>query len=173
MAFKIITVPLPDTQEREQEVNHFLVTHPVVGVQRRFMERGEEAFVVFLIEYAVGSSAVVTGKDGQAPEQVDWRKELNDDQFRVFSLLRDLRWKLADKEGVKVFNVFTNAQLVEMVRRRVATLAALKQIPQVGDGRIEKYGAPMMAVLAAEYGKAADKTDDAQKPVPEEGGKAT
>jgi superfamily II DNA helicase RecQ len=152
MAFKIITVPLPDTQEREQEVNHFLATHAVVGVQRRFIERGEDAFVVFLIEYAVGSSGPGPGREGQPQEQVDWRKELDDDQFRVFNLLRDVRRKLAEEEGVKVFNVFTNAQLVEMVRRRVATMAALKEIPKVGDGRIEKYGAHVMAVLAAEYG---------------------
>ncbi len=158
MAFKIITVPLPDPQDRERELNRFLAMHPVIGVQRRFVERGEDTFLVFVIEYAAGTTPA-HAQDGPPTPQVDWRAELDDDQFRVFNLLRDARRKLAEEEGVKVFNVFTNAQLVEIVRRRVATLAALKEIPKVGDGRVEKYGPHVMAVLAAEYGVDAGKTD--------------
>ena len=163
MAFRIITVPLPETQDREQEVNHFLATHAVVGVQRRFVERGEDAFLVFVIEYASGA-APPREKEAPPQVQVDWREELDDDQYRVLNLLRDVRKRLAEEEGVKVFNVFTNAQLVEMVRRRVPSLAALKEVPKVGDGRIEKYGRQVMEVLAVEYGDAARQAGTAPPP---------
>jgi hypothetical protein len=42
-----------------------------------------------------------------------------------------------------------------MIRRRVRTAAALKEIPGVGDARVEKYGAAFLAILS-ESGPAAD-----------------
>jgi superfamily II DNA helicase RecQ len=155
MAFKIITVPLPETQDREKEVNEFLSNHAVVGVQRRFIEKSDEAYVVFLIEYAPGTAAKY-GKMESEPTmpRKDWKAELGDDEFRVFNLLRDERAKMGEEEGIKVFNIFTNAQLVEMVKRKVTDPAALAEVPQVGEGRIKKYAGRMLAILQAEYGTA-------------------
>ena len=159
MAFKVITIPLPETQDREAEVNRFLASHAVVGVQRRFIERGDEAYLVFLIEYAQGGGAAggggggayAAGQSANASRRRDWRAELDDDQYRVFNLLRQEREAMAQEEGTKVFNIFTNAQLAEMVRRKVHDKAGLAQVPQVGEGRLQKYGQRILGVLAREY----------------------
>lgn len=161
MAFKIFTIPLPHTQDREQEVNAFLAGHAVVGVQRRFIEKADEAFLVFLIEFDAGSSS---RREVSAPpaSRIDWQAELSDDDYRVFNLLRDERSKMADEDGVKLFNIFTNAQLVEMVKRRVCSKAALEKIPKVGEGRVNKYGERLLSILAQEY--AAALPAEAEKP---------
>lgn len=141
---------MPQTQDREQEVNAFLASHSVVSVQRRFIEKADEVFLVFLIEFDPGLGM---RKEVSAPTtpRKDWQAELSDDDYRVFNLLRDERAKMADAEGVKVFNIFTNAQLVEMVKRKVCDRAGLGQVPQVGEGRLQKYGERMLAILSQEY----------------------
>jgi len=45
------------------------------------------------------------------------------------------------------YAVFTNEQLAEMVQRRVASAAALREISGVGEARIEKYGAAFLDIL--------------------------
>jgi superfamily II DNA helicase RecQ len=47
---------------------------------------------------------------------------------------------VAEKEGVPVYVVFTNEQLAEMVKKKVSSKAALKEIEGVGEARVEKYG---------------------------------
>ena len=45
------------------------------------------------------------------------------------------------------YAVFTNEQLAEMVQRRVASAAALREIAGIGEARIEKYGAAFLDIL--------------------------
>jgi superfamily II DNA helicase RecQ len=71
---------------------------------------------------------------------VDYKEVLKPEEFEVFSRLRDWRKGVAEKDSVPVYVVFTNEQLAEMVKRRVSTKAALKEIEGVGESRIEKYG---------------------------------
>ena len=40
--------------------------------------------------------------------------------------------------------VFSNEQLAEMVKKKVTSKAALKEIEGVGDARVEKYGAGVL-----------------------------
>ena len=46
-----------------------------------------------------------------------------------------------------VYVVFSNEQLAAMVRQRVASKAALKEIEGLGDARVEKYGAAVLEHL--------------------------
>ena len=65
----------------------------------------------------------------------------------MFSQLRQLRKELAEREGVPVYAVFTNEQMAAMVTGRVASVAGMKKIEGIGEGRIEKYGAAVLALL--------------------------
>jgi len=47
---------------------------------------------------------------------------------------------------VPVYQVFTNAQLAEIVQKKVSSKTALADIGGVGEARIEKYAEPMLAV---------------------------
>jgi len=151
MAFKIMTVPLPETQDRDLDVNAFMVAHTVVSVQRRVVTTSEEAYVVFMIEYVPSPQENArTYASAEKTERKDWRAALSDDDFRVFNLLREERAKIADEEGVKVFNIFTNAQLVDIVRGKVLTKAQLGSVPQVGESRVRKYADRILAVMNRE-----------------------
>ena len=45
-----------------------------------------------------------------------------------------------DEDGVPVCTIFTNAQMAEIVKKKVKTLAELGNVEGVGTSRIEKYG---------------------------------
>ena len=80
-----------------------------------------------------------------------------------------LRKELADAEGAPLYNLFTNEQMAEMVTRRVTSAAQLRQIPGVGEARVDKYGAAFLACLADALAKpappsASAESDAAQSP---------
>jgi len=81
--------------------------------------------------------------------KIDYKQVLSPEDLLVFSKLREVRKTLAEKAAVPPYAVFTNEQLAAMAQQRVASTAALEKIEGVGPARVEKFGAAVMAVLAA------------------------
>ena len=76
------------------------------------------------MEYLESASGGGQPPGGRLPK-VDYKEVLKPEEFEVFSRLRDWRKTVAEQEGVPVYVVFTNEQLAEMVRKRVASKAEL------------------------------------------------
>ena len=68
-------------------------------------------------------------------------------EFGVKSKLRELRQTLAKKEAIPVYTIFTNEQLAAMVTQETSRVSQLKEIPGVGEARIDKYGEAFVRVL--------------------------
>lgn len=126
------------------DLNAFLAAHRVLRTEHQF-ENGQWCF---LVEYDERSESAL-GRLGRGPK-VDYREVLSEDDFAVFSKLRDVRKQLADDEGVAVFAVATNEQLAQFVREHVRDMSGLKAISGFGAARAEKYGAAFLKVLAVE-----------------------
>ncbi|MFZ3234579.1 MAG: HRDC domain-containing protein, partial [Stellaceae bacterium] len=60
-------------------------------------------------------------------------------------------WRLAEARRQKLppYVIFHDATLIEIARRRPASLAALAQIPGLGQSKLERYGAAVIAAVAA------------------------
>ena len=65
-------------------------------------------------------------------------------KFDCFAKLRTLRKTLFHSEGVPSDALFTNNQLVEIVKPNVASKKVLGDINGVGEARIQKYGAQFL-----------------------------
>ena len=76
----------------------------------------------------------------------------------MLSRLRELRKELAEREAEPPYAGFTNDQLAPMVKLASPSAAGLQAIPGVGEGKAEKYGAAVLAVLVAR---------EVKNPVPE------
>ena len=63
--------------------------------------------------------------------------------------LRSLRRDLARAEGRTPFGIFPNVVLATLATRRPANLAALADIPGLGQARIRKYGRRILAAIKA------------------------
>ncbi len=148
MQLKFFSIPIPAGEAAADDLNRFLATHSILGLDRQLVQAGAASCWAVAVAYDAGGEGrpqggAAAGRRGK----VDYREVLSEADFGVYARLRTLRKTLADAEGTPAYNLFTNDQLAEMVTRRVGTAAALREIPGVGEGRAEKYGAAFLEVL--------------------------
>ena len=130
------------------EVNLFLRSHRILSVDRHFVQDGANSIWAICISY-LGDASRPQAIGAKRPK-VDYREVLSEPDFAVFAKLRNLRKEVAEREGAPGYALFTNEQLAEMVRRRVTTASALREIDGVGEARAEKYGSAFLALLKQE-----------------------
>src|ERR1700761_8142143 len=68
----------------------------------------------------------------------------------MFEALRGERARLAREQGVPPYVIFHDTTLIALASRRPRTMGELNDIPGMGQKKIERYGAAMLTVLAAE-----------------------
>ncbi|XZE52166.1 HRDC domain-containing protein [Planctomycetaceae bacterium SH139] len=146
MAQKFFVIPVFESESAEQELNGFLGCHKVLSIERRLIDLGTHSAWTFAVEYA-DQSAGSGSKQLPSRGRIDYKTILPDDEFMVFSKLRDLRKQLAQSEAVPVYALFTNEQLAQMVQRRCHSKAELSQIDGVGEAKLEKYSEQLLLIL--------------------------
>jgi len=67
----------------------------------------------------------------------------------LFEALRALRLRLAREQGVAPFIIFHDTTLAALAERRPRSLAELAGLPGMGQKKIERYGAEVLALIAA------------------------
>ena len=139
MQFHLFQYPLPH-EGGLNDLNSFLANQRVVSVNRDIVSCGSTALLVFTVEI-IGNDLQESTKSKQ---RVNYREQLSEDEYILFNLLRDERKRLAAKDAIPVFGVFNNAQLAEMVKRKVSTLSDIADIKGIGKARSEKYGQAMV-----------------------------
>jgi superfamily II DNA helicase RecQ len=161
MQLRAFTIPIHDVGAATEEVNVFLRANRILSVDRHFVQDGANSVSAICVSYFGDANRPQTASTKRP--KVDYREVLSEADFAVFAKLRNLRKELADREGVPAYALFTNAQLAEMVQRRVRSASAIKEIEGVGDARIEKYGAAFLAMLNEEPAKRNGGADEAQR----------
>jgi len=147
MRFHFATIPIFDPAPAEAELNRFLATHRVVGIDRQLVANGDRTAWVVCVSYSEGPSSEVAPSASKR-ERIDYKEVLSEPQFRVFAKLRELRKQLAERDGVPPYALFNNEQLAAMVTRGVRSKAQLGAINGVGPARVEKYGTEFLARMA-------------------------
>ncbi len=148
MQLKVFILPVKNLPVAEAEMNVFLRGHRVLAVKKEFVSDGENSFWTFCVEHLESVPGIVGPSSVGGRPKVDYRELLKPEEFQLFSRLRDWRKGVAEKEGVPVYTVLTNEQLAQIIQKKVATKAGLKEIEGVGDVRVEKYGEAVLQVLA-------------------------
>ena len=151
MRLRFFSVTLHSPAEAEQELNRFLAGHRILAID----QGGAEPV-----------SRAPTGKRAK----VDFKDVLGPDEFAVFARLTGPPQRAGRRGRVPAYAVFTNDQLADMVRRRLASAAALGEIPGIGDGRVEKHGEAFLRVPTEAALPAAVTADDETLQGPPESG---
>jgi len=68
---------------------------------------------------------------------------------KLFEALKTWRRETAHANSVPPYVIFHDATLAEMVRAKPNTLSALGRISGIGEAKLKKYGAEVLAVLIA------------------------
>ena len=154
MRVKFFACSCRGDDETSDSIDQFLNSHRIVSVEKNFVQDGHASFWAICVTYVdqTAASRPPASKRGK----VDYREILPQAEFAVFAKLRNLRKQIADREGVPAYALFTNEQLAAMVTRRVSTQTALRDIDGVGEARIQKYGADVLAILRADLPKLRD-----------------
>jgi superfamily II DNA helicase RecQ len=148
MQFKFFMIPASNAVEAEAELNAFVRSHRVLTVNRQLVADGQASYWAVAVEYLDGKPGQGKAAGGGERSRVDYKDVLDEQQFAVFSRLRDLRKEIAETEGLPIYVIFTNEQLAEMVRSKVTSKAAMSKIEGVGEGKVTKYAERFLAVLA-------------------------
>jgi superfamily II DNA helicase RecQ len=152
MQIRFFLVPTHGAEDAAIDLNRFLAAHRILAIERQFVADGPNSAWALCVSFddgggsggaGSGASRSIAGRRGK----VDYKDLLSPPEFAVFARLRALRKERAEAEGVPAYALFTNDQLAEMVQRRITTAAALREIPGVGEARVEKYGPLFLPII--------------------------
>lgn len=66
---------------------------------------------------------------------------------QLYSMLRDIREKIARSEDVPAYAIFPNRTLEALTRYRPLTTAEALKVPGIGEAKIQRYAKPFLAAL--------------------------
>lgn len=116
-------------------------------VQQYLTANSVPPMLVFVAQY-VQAAGIASSQNNSSRDRIDYRAVLDPEQFALFSRLRDKRKQLAEREGLPVYTIVSNAQLAQIVQTGAKTVASLEKIDGLGEARIRKYGQELVEVLA-------------------------
>ena len=144
MRIDFFYIPVRGGDEEAAQLNALLNSARVLSIDREFVADGANSFWSICVQHQSASQR--TAGQGKKPP-VDYRDVLSPDDFVAFARLRDLRKRIAAKDAVPPYSIFTNEQLAQMVQRRISNLSSLKEIDGIGDARAEKYGSAFLDLM--------------------------
>ncbi len=117
MAVRVFTIPFDPQQGifHDEEVSKFLLNKQVSSLRPEFFLRNGEAFWTIFIEYECVLPVKYSEIDG-----------LDEPQKLLFQRLRQWRRERAEQEGIPVFIIANNRELLELVNKAPKTLEALR-----------------------------------------------
>jgi superfamily II DNA helicase RecQ len=144
MPVRIITIPFDPDKElfSDEDLCRFLLNKRVLALHPEFFQARDRPYWTVFIEY----ETVVSQDEPQADH-------LNEAQRLLLQRLKEWRKEKAGTEGVPVFIVATNKQLMEVVRRAPGNLEALRAIQGFGKKKIERHGKQIIEIVTAFYKK--------------------
>ena len=152
MQIKIISVPAIGGEAMNEELNAFLRSKKVIEVTQQLASgSGGSAYWTFVIHYAEDYSPYPKTKD-----KVDYREALSDAEFKRYSVMRQIRKKIATDEGLPAYAIFTDEELAEMSKVEPLTVADLKKIKGIGDKKIERFSKFFITTASHEKNESPD-----------------
>jgi len=156
----------------------FCREHEVTAWRDHFFVSGGRPQLAVILEYR-SRTADRGSQPGQrrGPEQErradqrNYRKELEPADRLLYDRLREWRALRSSRDGVPVYVIFNNRQLVEIARHRPRSKAALREIDGVGEAKVGKYAQDIFTLLsgAAEASEEPDGSTESRERAEPEG----
>lgn len=137
MQIQIFTIPVHAENNDLRELNSFLRGNKIVDIEQKLVTNNQNTFWSFCIRYIENAN-----KKSTLPNErkVDYKEILEKDVFEKFSALRECRKQIAAEKAVKVFMVFTDAELAEIAKMPEMIAEKMVGIKGIGDKKVENYG---------------------------------
>ena len=136
MQIKVFNIPVTyGESEFTDELNAFLRSRRVITMDSELVKSGGVAYWSFKIGYLDGPSPE---RDKQS--RIDYREVLDAETYKRFSVLRDIRNKIAREESIPAYVVFSDEELAELSKISPLTMPAMKSVKGIGEKKVERYG---------------------------------
>lgn len=142
MQIKIFTIPVSDTGVFTEELNRFLRANKVLEVESQLVSNERGSMWCFCVKY-VGLVSTLPIND---KPRTDFKSELDEATFKIFSHLREIRKQLATEEAVPAYAIFTDAELSSIAKLNEISLKSLSTIKGIGEKKLEKYGSRIINI---------------------------
>jgi superfamily II DNA helicase RecQ len=152
MQYKVYALPVTGDPELEEEFNHFLRSCRVISVQKSLEMVGGTPHWCFCVEFMLSASqqGLAIRSAEKIKPRVDYRELLSPEEFTLYAQIRDWRKEQAEKDGIPVYSVVTNAQMADVAVKRPQTMADLQKIDGIGEGKSSRYGADLLTFAKLE-----------------------
>ena len=137
MQFKIFTIPVTDDGTALEEMNRFLRSHKVLEAEQQLISTKSGAHWHFCIKYLANAQPE---SKSQNTSKIDYKEVLDEKTFAVFSILREIRKKIAEEAGMPVYAVFTNEELASIAALDEIVPETIKTVKGIGDKKTERFG---------------------------------
>jgi superfamily II DNA helicase RecQ len=121
-----------------------------VKVDKELAVSGDMTYWTFCVQYLLPP---LTTPVGERKDKVDYKTILDENQFKVFSVLRKCRKAIAEEDAIPAFAVFVDSELAEMAKQTELTVKAIASINGVGKQRVDKFAQRMLDKIYEESGK--------------------
>lgn len=143
MQIQIFTIPLHDHASHAEEMNKFLRSHNIINIDKQLINIGINSFWTFCVRYLDGYILPVAN----TTEKTDYKEVLDPEVFSKYSVLRDCRKEIADKNGVPVYVIFTNEELANIAKMEEIKVENVSKIKGIGAKKMEKYGSELIGMF--------------------------
>ncbi|MDR3326644.1 MAG: HRDC domain-containing protein [Prevotellaceae bacterium] len=140
MQIKIFNIPIADNGTLQDEFNRFLAANRVLEIEQHFFQNEKGSYWSFCVRYLVSSIPY----SGSGKEKIDYKQILNEQEFGIFSALREIRKQIAAQDAVPAYAVFTDEELAGIAKLPELTAPKLVSIKGIGDKKVQKYGKQMI-----------------------------
>ncbi len=165
MNHKFFAISARHPQQVEDELNAFCRQHRISYIEKQLINDGADSFWSICITWLDGEIAASHATEKSKSPAIDYKQVLNEADFSLYLELRNFRKELAGLQNVPPYALFTNAQLAEMIQKRIASKAELMQITGVGKSRIDKYGDRFLGKLKDYWNQHSMLTSDETNPL--------
>lgn len=151
MQIRIFNIPITDNGEMQAEMNRFLSASKVLEIEQRFYQNDKSAFWSFCVRYLNNNTG--SFQQQSTKQKVDYKELLNENEFAIFSKLRECRKIIAANDAVPAYAVFTDEELAGIARLPVLEVSKLISVKGIGDKKVEKYGNKLIELFKSKIVK--------------------
>jgi len=136
MQIRLFNIPITDNGTFLEEMNRFLRYNKILEIENRLVSNERGASWCFCVKYLPTAPAFQKGENIKK----DYKTELSEEVFKVFSKLREVRRQIAADDAVPAYAVCTDQELSEIAALPEISEKNLKTVRGFGDKKFEKYG---------------------------------
>jgi len=142
----------------DRAVAEFLADKDVLDLSDHFLVHERTPTLVLVVSYRDADRA-----GGRGEPRKDWRADLDAAARRLYDELRTWRGRRARRDGLPPYLILNNREMAEVASRRPGSLAALREIPGVGEAKAGRWGEEVLALITGVGTAAADEVAGGQE----------